>query len=215
MSYMDPTGTEETPMTPRGEVSEVSSDDNFESSLNRTSGSKRSSRLLVFLLVTVLLMIGGYFFVSKSKNSDVDKIQGKVALSVQELKDVVVAKHLTVYWAGPQDGAKYALIAASPTIAYVRYLPGGVGLTDTKTLFRVIGTYAFQNAYKVAAATGNILGNIGFINSDGNSVFYSTSRTTNVYVGIKGKNIQVEVFDPGVDQAVGLVTVKGQIRPVA
>jgi hypothetical protein len=72
-----------------------------------------------------------------------------------------------------------------------------------------------KNAFKVTQATGNVLGNIGFINADGNSVFYSSARNTNVYVGIKGKDIQVELFDPGADQAVGMATIKGQVRPVA
>ncbi len=180
-----------------------------------SASAKRSSRLLVFFLVLVVLTVGGYVFVSKSSNSDVDKIQGKVALSAQELIDVVAAKRLTVYWVGPQEGAKYSLIVSSPTLAYLRYLPGGVGLTDTKTLFRIIGTYSMKDAFTVVTNTGSLLGNVGFTNADGNSVFYSTSRTTNVYVGIKGKDTQVEIYDPGADQSVGMVTIKGQLRRVA
>lgn len=176
----------------------------------------KSTMRIVVAFVIVILGVGGYLLISHKVNSggDLAKIEGKVALSEQELKDVVAAKKLTVYWAGPQTGAKYTLIATTPGIAYVRYLPGGVGLDDTKTLFRAIGTYVQKNAYSVSLAAGRADGNMGFTNSDGNAVFYSKARPSNVYVGIKGKDIQVEVFDPVVDQALGLVLVRGQISLV-
>lgn len=179
-----------------------------------TKRGKSTMRFIVALVV-VILGVGGYLLISNSNNDgDLAKIQGKVALSEQELKDVVAAKQLTVYWAGPQAGAKYTLIATTPGISYVRYLPGGVGLDDTKTLFRAIGTYVQKNAYSVSVTAGKAEGNAGFINSDGNAVFYSKARPSNVYVGINGKDIQVEVFDPVVDQALGLVLVRGQISLV-
>lgn len=179
-----------------------------------TKRGKSTMRFIVAIVV-VALGVGGYLLISNANNGgDLAKIEGKVALSAQELQDVVAAKKLTVYWAGPQTGAKYTLIATTPGIAYVRYLPGGVGLNDTKTLFRAIGTYVQKNAYAVSLTAGKAEGNVGFTNSDGNAVFYSKARPTNVYVGIKGKDIQVEIFDPVVDQALGLVLVRGQISLV-
>jgi hypothetical protein len=166
--------------------------------------------------VIAILLVGGFFFIKHQRSgNDLAKIQGKVALSASELRDVVLAKKLTVYWAGPQEGAKYTLIATTPGVAFVRYLPGGVGLNDTKTLFRAIGTYAQKNAFAVSTAGASATGNVGFVNADGNAVFYSKARPTNVYIGIKGKDIQVEVFDPVVDQALGLVLVKNQVRQIS
>lgn len=172
---------------------------------------KRSPRLIAVFLAIAVLLGGGYFLFSNSSPNDDAKIQGKVALSAGELRDVVLARKLTVYWAGPQEGAKYALTSTGAGIAYVRYLPGGVGINDTKTAFRAVGTYTQKNAFAVNQATGAQEGNLGFINSDGNAVFYTKSRPTNVYIGIKGKDIQVEIFDPGVDQALGLVLIRGQV----
>lgn len=179
------------------------------------SDSKSSRKVLIAILVAILV-VGGFAFVRHQRSgNDIAKIQGKVALSAQELRDVVVAKHITAYWVGPQDGAKYTLIASTPGVAFVRYLPGGVGLTDTKTLFRAIGTYTQKNAFAVSTAGGLVVGNAGFVDADGNAVFYSKARPTNVYVGIKGKDIQIEVFDPVVDQALGLVLVKNQVRQIS
>lgn len=180
-----------------------------------TSDSKGSRKVLIAILVAILV-VGGFAFVRHQRSgNDLAQIQGKVALSAQELRDVVVAKHITAYWVGPQDGAKYSLIASNPGVAFVRYLPGGVGLNDTKTLFRAIGTYTQKNAFAVGTAGALVLGNTGFVSVDGNAVFYSTARPTNVYVGIKGKDIQIEVFDPVVDQALGLVLVKNQLRQIS
>ena len=176
--------------------------------------TKRGKSMARFLIALVILVLAGgaYFFIAQARNGgDSSKIQGKVALSEQELRDVILAKKLTVYWAGPLTGAKYTLIATTPGIVYVRYLPGGVGLNDTKTLFRAIGTYTQKNAFAVSQNAGKADGNVGFISADGDAVFYAKGRPTNVYIGIKGKDIQVEVFDPVVDQALGLVLVRGQI----
>lgn len=179
------------------------------------SDAKSSRKVLISILIAILV-VGGFALVRHQRSSgDLAKIQGKVALSAQELRDVVVAKNLTVYWTGPQDGAKYSLIASTPGLAFVRYLPGGVGLNDTNTRFRAVGTYAKRNAFAVSTEGALLAGNTGFVNADGNAVFYATARPSNVYIGIKGKDIQVEVFDPVADQALGLVLVKNQVRQIS
>lgn len=180
-----------------------------------TPRGKKTLRLIVAIVV-VLLGVGGYYFISSNsdKGTNLEKIQGKVALSADELRDVVVANKLTVFWAGPQDGVKYTLVATSPGVAFVRYLPGGVGVDDTKTAFRAVGTYTQKNAFTVNKNAGNLTGNTGFINSDGNAVFYAKSRPTNVYIGIKGKDIQVEVYDPVANQALSLALASNQIRAI-
>ena len=183
--------------------------------IGKVAKSKSSRKVLIWIVIAIVL-VGSFFALQYFRGGiDLAKIQGKVALSAQELRDVVVAKKLTVYWAGPQDGAKYTLIATTPGVAFVRYLPGGVGLNDTKTLFRAIGTYTQKNAFAVSTAGAVATGNVGFVNADGNAVFYSKAHPTNIYVGIKGKEIQVEVFDPMVDQALGLVLVKSQVRQIS
>ena len=206
--------SENSPVAPSEPVTPEETMTPAESEPVLTKRGKSTMRFIVAVLI-VIFGVGGYLLISNSnKDGDLAKIQGKVALSEQELRDVVAAKELTVYWAGPQTGAKYTLIATTPGISYVRYLPGGVGLDDTKTLFRAIGTYAQKDAYSVSLTAGKADGNVGFTNSDGNAVFYAKARPSNVYIGIKGKDIQVEVFDPVVDQALGLVLVRGQISLV-
>lgn len=176
----------------------------------------KAGRIWLMLLVIAALAVGAYFLMHRTTNAtDVAKIQGKVALSEQDLKAVVAANNLTVYWAGPMAGAKYSLIATNPNLIYLKYLPGGVGINDTTTPFRTVGTYVQKNAYSVGQYTGSLKGNVGMINPDGNSVFYSDARLTNVYIGIKGKDIQIEVFDPVAGEALGLALNKNQIVPIS
>ena len=182
----------------------------------KSSTSKGGLRFAVILIV-VLLGALGYFLIShrNSSSGDLTKIQGNIALSEEELRSVISANHLTVYWAGPVAGDKYTLLATNPNQIYVKYLPGGVGANDKATAYRVIGTYVKKNAFQVCQYTGSLFGNAGLVNGDGNSVFYAAGRTTNVYLGIKGKDIQIEVYDPVAGQALGLVLIKGQIRQIS
>ena len=176
----------------------------------------KSNRGLIALILIVIIGAGAYFYLShKSNSTNVAQMQGKVALTEQDLKAVVAANHLTVYWAGPLAGAKYSLIATNPNLIYLKYLPGGVGINDTATPFRTVGTYFKKNAFQVGVYTGSVTGHVGMTNPDGNSVFYSDARLTNVYVGIKGKDIQVEVFDPVAGEALGLVLNKNQLVPIS
>ncbi len=180
--------------------------------------TKRRRPLLVLgsLIAVVVLGVAGYFIISHfSKSNDAQKIQGKVAMSAAELRSMVLAKHLTVYWAGPMTGAKYALIANKPGSSFVRYLPNGNGLNDTTTSFRVIATYTQKGAFLITQSAGGVSGNVGFTNVDGNAVFYVKTRPTNVYMGIKGKDIQIEIFDPGIDQALGLSLIHNQIQQIS
>ncbi|MBI3429799.1 MAG: hypothetical protein HY050_07080 [Actinobacteria bacterium] len=121
---------------------------------------------------------------------------GKIALSEAELRQVVAGEGLTVYWLGSQEGALYALNSVSSAQNYVRYLPNGKGLGDTSANYRVIGTYETKDAFSVTLSNAKKINSVGFINEDGNAVYYGTLAPNSVYVGVKGTDSQVEIFDP-------------------
>jgi hypothetical protein len=174
---------------------------------------------LIFSTAVIIgVIVLGYlaFIVNShlSSGNDTKKIQGKYAMSESELRNIIKSKNLTVYWAGPAVGDKYSLNFGATGQAYVRYLPGGQGLTATGSTFRIIATYKLKGAFSITKTAGTQTGNVGFTNVDGNSVFYVKSRPTNVYMGIKGKDIQLEIFDPAIDQALALALFHGQIQPI-
>ena len=182
----------------------------------RVSKTAPSSRRRIFILIIVLAVaVGGYFgFNQLTGATDLQKVQGKVALSESGLRSIINAKKLTVFWTGPVAGAKYSLVATNPGIAYVRYLPDGKGLADTKNAYKAIGTYIQKNAFAVNQSAGKVSGNVGFTNVDGNAVFYAKNRPTNVYMGIRGKDIQIEIFDPLVDQALGVALIRNMVSQI-
>lgn len=170
---------------------------------------------LVTLVLVAILSATSYYLISRTtRDTDSLKIQGKIAMTEQELRDIVGAKNLTVYWAGALEDTKYALIANKAGSSFVRYLPKGSGLEDTTTSYRVIATYVQKDAFLVTQSAGGVTGNVGFTNVDGNAVFYVKTRPTNVYMGIKDKDTQIEIYDPGIDQALGLALIHNQIRQI-
>jgi hypothetical protein len=199
-----------------------SPDDDFELDEVGSPSKRRKVALIVggsFAFLAVVLgsfYLGSHFNKSSSSSTVINSggtgsLQGSRILSATELRDLVISSKITAYWAGPVDGYKYALASPKAGVAVVRYLPDGKGLDDTAPIYRVIGTYIQKGATEAVVSSGKKEGSVGFTNIDGNAVFYVRSRPTNVYMAIKNKDIQVEIFDPGQDQAVALSLFKGQI----
>lgn len=178
--------------------------------------SLRRVMLAFFTIVLICgLVFGGFYFGTHYKKPNQTLLtQGRIALTEKGIRDVVVKNNLTAYWVGPVTGSHYSIFVPKPGVAVVRYIPSGASVTNASPDFRLVATYVQKDAFATTQAGGLKPGNLGFINIDGNSVFYVKTRPTNVYVGIKGKDVQLEIFDPGQDQAVALALFKGQIRQI-
>jgi hypothetical protein len=133
------------------------------------------------------------------------RISGGVALSEDELKDVVRELGETVYWAGPVRGAKYTINAQNTGAIYVRYLPGGKDISDNSPKFRVIATYKEANAYDATLAAGNQPNGVSLTRADESGViYYNKNSPTNVYVAFKAQPYQIEIFDPEAETSLAL-----------
>lgn len=139
---------------------------------------------------------------------------GKVALTQSQLRDVVVGEGLTVYWLGPEDGATYTLTSVNQNQNYVRYLPGGQGLTDVGANFRVVGTYIAKNAFTITRNQAKTSIGVGLTNSDGDALYYTTTRPLSVYIGMKSTDIQIELFNPTAGQALADAQTSGLIQRI-
>jgi hypothetical protein len=139
---------------------------------------------------------------------------GKVPLTEKELISAVKQLGVAVYWAGPVEGAKYTLSAPAEGQVYVRYLPNGEGLTDTKPNYVVIATYATPDAFTSTQAAGNQTNGVTFINTQGAAVFYSKDAPTNVYVAYPEIDFQVEVFSPIAKTALDIASTSGALKLV-
>jgi hypothetical protein len=152
--------------------------------------------------------------IEASTSTFADISSGKVSLTEEELVSAVKQLGVDVYWAGPVDGAKYTISAPAEGQVYVRYLPNGEGLTDTKANYVVIATYATSDAFTATQAAGNQTNGVTFINNQGAAVFYSKDAPTNVYVAYQNIDIQVEVFSPIAQTALDIASKQGALRLV-
>lgn len=182
---------------------------------------KARFRRLVPYVVTALIFStvsfgAEYYFNSKRSASEqvLLVLHGGKAVDAQELRNVVVANHLTVYWVGPEKGAKYVLNAAVLSSISLRYLPAGSSLTDTTATYREVGTFTSPNAFALTQNAGKLPNGVGFVNVDGNAVYYDSRDAKNVYIGMKDKDIQVEIFDPRPDQALAAAIMRNQVRQI-
>lgn len=136
------------------------------------------------------------------------------ALTESELREAVADFGSPVYWAGPEANAKYTFEVIGESAAFIRYLPNGEGLLDTREIYLVIATYYVNNAYEAIRAAGEEQDSVGLINPNGAAIYYSKQSPTNVYMAYPNQAIQVEVFDPTPGRSIVIATSDGVIQPV-
>lgn len=163
--------------------------------------------IVTAIVFSVLSVSVQYYLVNKdsSLQEDLLVIHAAKAVDAAQLRDVIVRNGLTVYWVGPEEGYKYLLNASAPSSISLRYIPAGANGQSATTTFREVGTFVSADAFKITRDAASLENGVGFINVDGNAVYYDSRDPTNVYLGVKGKDIQVEVFDPRPDQALAKV----------
>ena len=173
--------------------------------------------LLVAIVFLILTFGAGRILGLEQKRVDHVSLilHGGLVVNEKELRNMVVAKDLTVYWLGPQVGAKYLLNTSLTSGISLRVISPGIGSTGTDETYYEIGTFVSPDAFamtKKAAAQSN---GVGFINADGNAVYYDARDPKNVYIGVKGHNVQVEIFNPRPDQALAAALLQGHIQKIS
>lgn len=172
--------------------------------------------LFTAIVFSVLSVSVQYYLINKdaSVQEDLLVIHGAKAVDAAQLREVIVRNGLTVYWVGAEEGYKYLLNASVPSSVSLRYIPAGASSQSGTTTFREVGTFVSADAFNITRNAASLENGVGFINVDGNAVYYDSRDPTNVYMGVKGKDIQVEVFDPRPDQALAKVMSAKTVRQV-
>ena len=201
------------------EVKSVTAEELVVPTAARNIPSKTALLMIVSALVSSLLTFvvtsnSSTGSTSTSTGTFTEVIAGKVALTEPELIAAVKKLAIDVYWAGPVSGAKYTLAVPTDGQAYVRYLPNGQGIDDTKPNYVVIATYTTTDAFTATQAAGNTSNGVTFINPEGAAVYYNKDTPTNVYVAYPNKNYQIEVFDPIAATALEIASKSGALRLV-
>lgn len=180
-----------------------------------TVPSLRLPYLRLGALVAVGLAAFLVSWVAMSRGDDTPSVPGSgtSAASESELKALADSVSHPVYWAGPKEGYTYELTRTTNGLVYLRYLPKGTEVGDSRSRYLTVGTYPRAGAYaelqRAAKAKGAVSLKVG---GDGLAVF-SQARPTSVYLGYPDAKYQVEVFHPSPDEARRLA-LSGQIVPV-
>ena len=181
-----------------------------------------SPKIILLMLLSALISSGVTYAVTNNSSSAptassttlTEVISGKVALTEAELIAAVKELGADVYWAGPVKGAKYTLAVPADGQAYVRYLPEGQGIDDTKPNYVVIATYTTTDAFTATQAAGNTSNGVSFISASGAAIYYSKDTPTNVYLAYPNLNYQIEIFNPIAATALEIATTSGALRLV-
>jgi hypothetical protein len=184
----------------------------------------RSLKVPMLMLLSAIISSVITYSVTSSSNSSsaptassttlTEVISGKVVLTEAELIAAVKELGADVYWAGPVKGAKYTLAVPADGQAYVRYLPEGQGIDDTKPNYVVIATYTTTDAFTATQAAGNTSNGVSFISAAGAAIYYSKDTPTNVYVAYPNLNFQIEIFNPIAATALEIASTSGALRLV-
>ena len=143
------------------------------------------------------------------------RISGGVALTEDQLREVVKEIDQKVYWAGPMRGAKYTINAQNFNSIYVRYLADGKGISDQTPKYRVIATYKEANAYNSTLSAGNQANGLSFTKPDGRVVYYNKQVPTNVYVAFKSEPDQIESFDPNAKTSLAIANSETDVQLIS
>lgn len=123
------------------------------------------------------------------------------AVSAAQLHSFATAAGHPLYWAGAAPGMTYEFTQTSDGRMYVRYLPSGVQVGDTRPNYLTIGTYPQTSAVATLKATAESLGG-NVIKLPGGAVAWVEPKSpTSVYVAQTGGDVLVEVYDPVASKA--------------
>jgi len=135
-------------------------------------------------------------------------------MTESQLRETVVSNHLLVYWAGPQIGANYLLDTVESNVIVLTVLPPSQKTQATRSSYPQIATYVLKNAFEAILSGGGNQDVAGFINADGNAVFYSSLDPKNVFVGLRGMDVEVQIFDPDPGTSLAIAKEAGRLTPI-
>jgi hypothetical protein len=159
------------------------------------------------------LAIAGCGGGSNSSTSTTAKRAPAVAASLSDLKNLQSSLRHPIYWVGAKSNFTYELTKTNGGNVYVRYLPSGVKVGDSRPEFLTVGTYPQANAYQNIQTAAKRKGARETKLSGGGLAVENSARPTSVYVAYPNSSLLIEVFDPSAKVARTIVR-SGQVVPL-
>jgi len=191
-----------------------------EQHVNYSKSDNWRAHVIIYSIVAVLFSVSTFAIAQHvvSRRRRVENVSlvlhGGLAVNGQDLKTVIHSQQLNVYWLGPVKGAKYLLDASNPKAISLQYVFNTGSMTVGHMRYYEIGTFVSPSAFSITRSAALRPNGVGFINADGNAVFYDSRDPKNVYVGLKGVNVQIEIYDPIPDQALASALLPREIQKI-
>jgi hypothetical protein len=147
---------------------------------------------------------------SRPSTSNTPSQRVVATLSPLGLRALSAAVKHPIYWVGENPGYTYEVTQTPNGNIYVRYLPPGVKINDSRPNFLIIGTYPFKGSFSALkrGAHGKPLSVAG-----GGIAVVDPAYPKSVHLSWPGVNFQVEVYDPSPQRSLS-IALSGEIRPV-
>jgi hypothetical protein len=129
-----------------------------------------------------------------------------VAVSAVQLRALATKLGHPIYWAGPAPEQTYELTRTKDDRVYVRYLPPGVRVGDSRAEYVTVGTYPQPNAFETLKASAAKIQATPIPLPGGGLAYIDTRRPTSAYIAHPGAALQIEVYTPDRARTERLVT---------
>ena len=171
----------------------------------RERPSVRPRTFAIGLGVAAVLVAGVVIFISPfgTKHRPATTVPG--ASGVTQPRTIVVTEgglaefakkyRHPVYWVGAAMGADYEITTSPDGRVFVRYLAASTPVDSPKPTLSV-GTYPLPRAFEATAATAKKKGFVRIKTRPNAIAIYLRTRPTNIYVALRGVDLQIELFDP-------------------
>ena len=173
-------------------------------------------RLRIGAAIAIALIVAfGAWLIFRDGGDDKSEPTGPVssATTVAQLRTLPSETGHDIYWAGRRSDYTYELTRTTDGNVYIRYLPPGVPVGDSKPDYLTIGTYPRAKALNGLRRLARRSGNVSFPLEGGGLAVYSRGRPNSVYLAYPGDPVQVEVYDPSAQRARRLAR-EGRVRPI-
>jgi hypothetical protein len=208
------------PMEDDGATSAEEAMDAFDFGLYELRKRKKFKRLIPYV-VTALVFSGltfGAEYLVRTRQSSVENValilHGGQTIDEKQLRTVVVKAGINVYWLGPKRGMKYVINTSQATEISLRCILPTTS-SGANELYYDVGTFVSKDAFALTQEAAKQPNGVGFVNADGNAVYYDSRDPKNVYIGLKNADIQVEIYDPRPDQALAAALLPGNLKQIS
>ena len=123
------------------------------------------------------------------------------AATQAELTQLAARLKHPIYWTGPKAGYTYELTQTDKGNVYVRYLPQGVQVGDSRADFVTVGTYPDTNPMRSVAGALKRKGTTRLRAPNGGVAVQDSAHPTSVYLAYPNSSLLLEIFAPNPTKA--------------